>query len=120
MMHFIIEDRILGDSVVGYVILGGVMNPNKSVELIRITIGPKGKGYGKEAFKLLKDWVFRDFDANRLWLDVKVGNSRAIHLYESQGFVIEGTLRECLLSRDGYESLHVMSILRREFDCGSK
>ncbi|WP_316252073.1 MULTISPECIES: GNAT family protein [Bacillus cereus group] len=93
----------------------GLRNPNQSMELMRITINSKGKGYGIEALKIIKDWAFNKFKANRLWLDVKVNNERALHIYKKQGFTVEGTLRECLKSNNGYESLHIMSILKREY-----
>jgi len=96
-------------------ILAGLTNPNQSIELVRITIREKGKGYAKETFRLVKDWVFTKTNANRLWLDVKTTNDRAIKLYEKQGFTKEGTLRECLLTEGTFESLHIMAILKREF-----
>jgi diamine N-acetyltransferase len=114
ILHLIIEEKS-NNIAVGYIILAGLMNPNKSVELMRITIAEKGKGFGKESFRIIKQWAFKIFEANRLWLDVKVNNLRAINLYEKQGFLIEGTLRECIKNENGYESLHVMSILNREF-----
>ncbi|WP_326924988.1 GNAT family protein [Bacillus haynesii] len=95
--------------------MAGLENPNKSLELRRITIAKKGKGYGKEAFKIIKNWAFHVFNANRLWLDVKEDNLRALRLYQKQGFVLEGTLREYIKNGDGYDSLHVMSILRGEY-----
>lgn len=100
---------------VGYIIIAGLENTNLSLEFVRITIGEKGRGYGKESFRLIKDWAFTKHNANRLWLDVKVNNMRAIHLYKKQGFVVEGTLRECLKNEKGFESLHIMSILKSEF-----
>ena len=52
---------------------------------------------------------------HRLWLDVKVQNQRAQAIYKAAGFVVEGTLRECLKSEYGYESLMIMSILQQEY-----
>ncbi|MBU8785405.1 MULTISPECIES: GNAT family N-acetyltransferase [Bacillus] len=114
ILHLIIEER-LSHEPVGYMIIAGLKNPNKSLELRRITIAKKGMGYGKEAFRIIKNWAFHVYNANRLWLDVKEDNVRAFHLYQKQGFVLEGTLRECIKNGDGYDSLHVMSILRREY-----
>ena len=52
-----------------------------------------------------------------MWLDVKLHNARARHLYQTEGFVEEGVLRECLRRPDGgYDSLVVMSRLAREFE----
>lgn len=115
ILHLIIEDT-KEKHPVGYMIIAGLENPNLSIELVRITIKDKGNGYGKESFKLIKNWVFTKCNANRLWLDVKVDNLRALHLYKKQGFVIEGTLRECIKNDKGFESLHIMSILKSEFE----
>jgi len=114
ILHLIVEDK--WHYPVGYIIIAGLENPNLSLEFVRITIGEKGKGYGKESFRLIKNWVFTNLNANRLWLDVKVNNMRAIYLYKKQGFVVEGTLRECLKNEKGFESLHIMSILKSEFE----
>ena len=51
------------------------------------------KGLGRACVRLLKRMAFRDLHAHRLWLDVKARNLRAKALYESEGYVVEGTLR---------------------------
>jgi len=101
---------------VGYVILAGLLGPNQSIELRRIVISEKGKGYGSAAVEMLKDLVFKTYQAHRLWLDVKVQNHRARGIYEAAGFVTEGTLRECLHTENGFDSLVIMSMLRQEYD----
>ena len=75
----------------------------------------KGKGYGKEALRLVKKMAFQELKAHRLWLDVKEHNVRARHVYESEGFVAEGVLRECIKAEVGFESLVVMSMLCGEY-----
>ena len=79
-------------------------------------ITEKGKGFGKRAVQLVKELAFKRYRANRLWLDVKERNKRAQSLYTSQGFVVEGVLRQRLNTETGYESLVVMSILREEYE----
>lgn len=61
------------------------------VELKRIAISGKGKGYGRHALKLVKRTVFDDWGARRLWLDVYDFNARARSLYQAEGFVAETT-----------------------------
>ncbi|MGM0885227.1 MAG: GNAT family N-acetyltransferase [Bacillota bacterium] len=112
MVHLIIENK-QGDKV-GYVILTGFLNSNKAICVKRITIQIKGHGYGKEAMKLILKWVFENTETHRIWLDVKDFNLRARHVYESVGFIFEGTLRDCFFNGDRFESLSVMSILRHE------
>ena len=65
--------------------------------------------------RLLKRMAFRDLGAHRFWLDVKETNTRALALYASEGFAVEGRLRECLRTDVGYASLVVMSVLEAEY-----
>ena len=108
--HFILEE---GDALtrIGFAILQGCRNPNGSVELKRLVLQAKGRGLGRAAVRQLK--------AHRFWLDVKGLNTRAFKLYESEGFVEEGRLRESVRvtidGADGYDSLIVMSLLDREY-----
>ncbi len=117
--HFIVE---AGDdwAQVGFVILQGCRNPNRSIELKRMVLQTPGRGLGRACVRLLKQLAFRDLHAHRLWLDVRSLNARALRLYAGEGFVEEGRLRECLRvgSDDtaGWESLVLMSLLDREYD----
>ena len=110
--HLIIENE---NKAVGYVILAGLEDKNESVELRRIVVAEKGKGFGRQALRLIKKIVFNESNAHRLWLDVVDHNERARRLYESEGFIEEGVWRECFKSETGRESLVFMSILRHEY-----
>ena len=118
--HFIVE---AGDALepVGFVILVGCRSPHKSIELKRMVIQSKGQGLGRACLRLLKKIAFEDLRAHRFWLDVKTHNVRAKALYDKEGFVEEGRLRECVRTDDGYESLVVMSLLESEYAtrCGA-
>ena len=111
--HYIVESAADGQRV-GYVLVAGLTNPNRSIEFRRMVITDKAKGYGRETLRFVKKLAFEELKAHRLWLDVKEHNSRARSLYESEGFVVEGTLRECIKTDSGYESLVIMSILSEE------
>lgn len=112
--HRILEHDSLGR--VGFVILAGLADPHDSLEFRRIVVTAKGRGFGRVALHLVKRFAFVERQAHRLWLDVKEQNHRARSLYESEGFVLEGVLRECLKDAEGFESLVVMSLLAREYD----
>ncbi|MFD1776832.1 GNAT family N-acetyltransferase [Paenibacillus rhizophilus] len=114
MLHLIIETET-GERA-GYVIITGLQNPNLSVCIQRIVIERKGRGFGKEMLRLLTDWLFRSTPVHRLWLDVREHNARARHVYETAGFVYEGTLRDCVKTENGFESEHILSILRTEYE----
>lgn len=112
--HFIIEGGA-GLDAVGFLILIGCRNPNQSIELKRVVVQAKGSGFGRAALRVAKKVAFDDLGAHRFWLDVKARNTRAKALYDSEGFVVEGELREALKVEGGFESLIVMSMLRSEF-----
>ena len=96
-------------------ILEGVKDENRSLNIKRIVVAEKGLGIGRAAIQLVKELAFSELQAHRLWLDVKTFNTRAKHIYETEGFKIEGTLRDCIRKGDQYESLTVLSILENEF-----
>jgi diamine N-acetyltransferase len=116
--HFIVEAGP-DYAASGFIILQGCRNPHRSVELKRVVLQPKGQGLGRACVRRLKQMAFRDLHAHRFWLDVKQLNTRALALYESEGFVEEGRLRESVRltgdAADGYDSLVVMSMLDREY-----
>jgi diamine N-acetyltransferase len=110
--HLLVES---GDGPIGFAILAGLAGADRSIELRRIVIGPKGRGLGRRALSLVLDHAFGGFGAHRVWLDVKVHNGRARRAYAAVGFVDEGVLRDALLSDGGFESLAVMSVLEHEW-----
>jgi RimJ/RimL family protein N-acetyltransferase len=112
--HMILERTGTGESI-GYVVLTGFDNPDRTVCLKRLVVAEKGHGHGRSAVKLVKRLAFEEAGAHRLWLDVKERNLRARRLYESEGFVFEGTLRDAFWRGEEYESLVVMSILEKEY-----
>lgn len=112
--HWMLETTI-ELRVVGYAILRGLKNPYNSIELMRLVIAEKSKGYGRAALRLIEQVAFEQFHAHRLWLDVREKNFRAITLYQSEGFVVEGTLRECQKFGNEYSNLVLMSRLEHEW-----
>lgn len=112
--HFIIEGGT-GLDAVGFVILIGCRSQNQSLELKRMVIQSKGEGYGRASLRVVKKVAFDDLGAHRLWLDVKSHNTRAKALYDHEGFVVEGVLRESVRVAGGFDSMVVMSMLESEF-----
>jgi len=113
-LHITIKRR--EDSViVGYIILRGMENDDDSLELTRIVISDKGKGYGRESIRFVKNLCFDEMGCHRLWLDVFDYNIAAMELYKAEGFVEEGTLRECKKVDGKYYSMKVFSILSNEY-----
>lgn len=111
--HWMIEND--AGETVGYCIMKGLQNPFGVVELMRIVIGPKRQGFGREAMAAIIMKVFAELKARRLWLDVVDTNSCAIRLYEDLGFAHEGTLRESALIQGHPVSMRIYGLLEREW-----
>lgn len=103
------------ENPVGYFMVNGLTNEAHEFEFTHVIIEKKGVGYGREALKLLKAWTFEDKKAHRAWVDCKDYNEKALHLYETEGFVREGLIRETLLTNGVYENLVILGILDREY-----
>lgn len=84
--HWIVEDPERG-ATVGFIILRGL--GTEVLELRRIAVSEKGRGYGTAALRRVKEAAFGELAARRLWLDVYDFNDRARSIYEAEGFVAE-------------------------------
>ncbi len=113
-MDVIVEERETGEAV-GYLMLTNLKSACLEMEWTHVIIEKKGRGYGHEAMKLLKQWTFETMKFHRAWMDCKDYNERALHLYESEGMQREGLLRETLLTDGVFENLVVLGILDREY-----
>ncbi|MEW5941873.1 MAG: GNAT family protein, partial [Chloroflexota bacterium] len=86
---------------------------------IGIMIGDKSvwnKGLGTEAMGLLLLHGFETLNLNRVMLKVYAYNARAIRAYEKAGFKREGALRQAVFKHGKYDDVHIMSVLRSEWD----
>lgn len=114
--RYFIAEPVGDPRPVGFAIMIGLNDPSRNLEFFRLAISEKGKGYGREAMRLAKHFAFEETEAHRLWLDVVDHNDRACHIYETEGFIKEGVLREAAYYHGRRSSLVVMSILRSEYE----
>jgi RimJ/RimL family protein N-acetyltransferase len=91
---------------------------NNGTATLFIGIGDKehtGKGYGREALRMLIDFGFYELNLHRIQLSVIAYNDRAISLYESAGFIKEGAYRE-FVNRGGKRAdLNIYGLLKSEW-----
>ncbi len=83
-----------------------------------IAIGEKeewDKGYGTDALRAISDFGFGQLRLERIGLDVYADNARARRTYEKAGFVHEGTKRRAHYADGAHHDVHVMSLLRSEW-----
>ena len=109
---------LYSDELVGVIDLDSILWTHR-VAWLGIGIGDaanRGRGYGREAMRLVLHFAFRELNLHRVQLTVFSYNTGAIRLYESLGFVHEGTQRESL-QREGrrYDTL-MYGILAHEWE----
>lgn len=73
------------------------------------------KGYGSEVVGLMLNYAFNTLNLNRVQLHVAIKNKAAIKVYERNGFVIEGKLREAMYYDGQYWDFLLMAILKKDF-----
>nr|WP_300091277.1 GNAT family protein [Sedimentibacter sp.] len=116
---FIFAVRLKEDGqIIGVAGYDDIIKENKVATLF-IGIGNndlRGRGYGKEALKLLLDYGFYIKDFHRIQLNVLSFNERAISLYEKAGFIKEGTYREFVLRDNERYDLYLYGLLKSEWE----
>lgn len=106
------ETRMIGRIVMADIITGW------KGEVWRIYIADtslRNKGYGYQALKAVMDHCFRDLGFERLYLDHYTGNPAGF-LYKKMGFTEEGVLRKNCRKDGVLHDVHLMSILRDEYE----
>ena len=91
-------------------------------ELWRIYIADtalRGQGLGKEAMLATMRHCFYNLGFERLYLDHYTGNPAA-YLYQSLGFQYEGVLRKNCRKNGILYDVHLMSMLREEYEAKYK
>lgn len=94
------------------------MDRKNKVAMVGIGIGDKeylGKGYGTDAMKLMLEFLFEEYNVNKVKLGVFAFNERAIKSYQKCGFKTEAILREILFRFGKYHDMISMAILREDY-----
>ena len=109
---FIVEKD--GDPVAHFALLD--LDDSRIVNLGIVLVAEPRHGYGRFAVRAAQRVAFVDNNTHRLWLEVTVDNAPARRLYESSGFVHEGTWRDGFPSDEGtFKDLAAYGMLVSEF-----
>lgn len=107
---------VVDEARIGQVNYNEIDLKNKKVEM-DIIIGSEekmGKGYGTDALKTLIKYLFDNFDINKIWIEARTNNPRAIKAYEKAGFKKEGLLRKEDYFEESFVDRVRFGILRNE------
>jgi len=76
----------------------------------------QGRGYGRDALRVLLDYAFRLRNLRKVALTVSGDNERAIRSYRACGFIEEGRLRQHDWAAGQYIDVLCMGLLREEWE----
>lgn len=102
---------------IGRIVIADIIEGWKA-ELWRIYIADtelRGKGYGCQAMCAIIRHFFEDLNLQRMYLDHYTGNP-ASKLYLGLGFKYEGILRHNCRKNGNLYDVHLMSMLREEYE----
>lgn len=111
--HWIVVDG----RKIGQINYNAIDQLNKKAE-VDIIIGDEkdmGKGYGTDALRTLLRHLFDTLEVNKVWIEARGNNPRAIRAYEKAGFKREGTLREENYFEGKFVDCVRFGILKRDF-----
>jgi RimJ/RimL family protein N-acetyltransferase len=106
------EDKLIGLTALW-------LNWSNQVAGLAIGIGDpdyRSKGYGSDAFRLTVNYAFRELNVYRVSIGVFSYNTRAIRVYEKNGFTHEGRLRSALYRDNQRHDFLYMGMLRPEWE----
>lgn len=86
--------------------------------VLGIVIGEKdfwGKGYGREAIRVLLRYAFFELGLHRVELETFAFNSRALRCYEAVGFKRVGVRRQAFFREGTFHDVILMDLLAEEF-----
>ncbi len=84
-----------------------------------ITIGNKkfrGQRLPDEVIPLVLEYGFNELELKKIYLYTLPNNERGRHVYERNGFKLDGVLRQQVYCRGKQQDLYVHSILKSEFE----
>ena len=115
--RFVVE-RVETPGPIGFV---GHYEPHPVLEFVDVwyVLGDRtqrGKGFGKEAVRLLVDHLFRSTPVERVGATCDVQNAPSYRLVEGLGFRREGTLRSALFHHGTWHDVYVYGLLREEWE----
>ena len=101
----------IDDQVIGYMGLIWILDEGH-ITNVAVDAKHQGKGYGRALMTHVANLGFKR-SLTSMTLEVRASNARAIHLYESLGFINEGTRPKYY---EGLEDAYIMWLYKEAWD----
>ena len=117
---FLLIETVREQEIIGYIRYTLVPYPDADMPFPEIGFGipqasAQGKGYAKEAVRLMVDYLFAGYPVERIMAFTDQENIPAQQVIEKNGFQQEGRLRWSMFRDGQWRDILVYGILRREF-----
>lgn len=110
-----------GDTVVGTVGCMWAPQSCKTMELGYILAEPVwGNGYAYEASCAVLDYVYTNYDVNRIYAKCHLDNVGSARVMEKLGMKCEGIMRACVFKEGQFWGMYCYAILRAEWPLANK
>lgn len=108
--------KTLGDKIVGTVGCMWASKAWKTMELSGIAAEPMwGKGYAYEASRAALEYVYKNYDVNRIYAKCHLENIGSYRVMEKLGMTREGIMRASVFKDRQFIDMYCYSILRDEW-----
>lgn len=74
-----------------------------------------GNGYAYEASRAVLDYIYRNYDVNRIYAKCHLENVASACVMEKLGMKREGIMRACVYKEGKFIDMYCYSILREEW-----
>lgn len=114
-IHWIIS---VDDKNIGYSCLKGIDLRNKRVEFASLYIGEEDyllSGLGASAEYKVLEYIYNEFDVNKVFCEVLSFNKKVIQLHKRFGFVEEGILKNHYFINNKFEDVHLLALFRENW-----
>jgi diamine N-acetyltransferase len=82
------------------------------IGLVIIDRANRGKGYAKDALKVLINYSFSVLQLHQLYCDITEDNTESLHLFKSVGFTEIGVKKDWVYNNGSYKSVLMFQIIK--------
>ncbi|MFV0541618.1 MAG: GNAT family N-acetyltransferase [Aestuariibaculum sp.] len=87
-------------------------NKRAGIGIVIKNIKDRGKGYGKEAIKLLVEYSFSHLGLHQLYCNIPEDNKASIALFSSQGFKNIGLKQDWIYTNNAYKNEYLFQLIK--------
>jgi diamine N-acetyltransferase len=70
------------------------------------------KGYAREALEIMVDYAFHTLHLHQLYCNISKGNEASLKLFKGKGFLLAGTKKDWLRTREGWEDEYILQLIK--------